>query len=382
VLKDSLPADTTDALKPTVAKPPPNGAGLALVQGCKPALMPEHRTTDRTRVRFLKAVAVIGLVAVAISVAHDRLTAESRFYAKLDAELWKLRQPAVDRVALSASKRAHYHALLRCADPASRWQAAADLARWRDRDSVPALIAALQDDEGTQKTCRIAQSLGELGDAMAVPALLQAIHHPRNLDLRVCATHALAEIGDARAVTPLIAKAENLDLREDDRVSAILVLGDLARPEAVPALHRIIRKEPDQRFRTIAAAAMRQIELMQCDDPVNPLAEALNSPSNWIHRRWFIEKLGERWDSRVAEALNRFLRRPDGWTSDRIQATALLLHRRSLDADLLRELAASSLKEDRWLAQYAQACGTDQHTAEMLVQSELINGATASTISP
>lgn len=42
-----------------------------------------------------------------------------------------------------------------------------------------------------------------------------------------------------------------------------------------------------------------------------------------------IQKLGERWDSRMAAALNRFLRRSDGWGSDRIRAAALLLNHRS-----------------------------------------------------
>ena len=310
---------------------------------------------DRKRRKLLKAVVVVWVGLLIVSAVNDWLTAESRFYARLDAELWKLRAPGVDRVQLSPIERERYRALLRCNDPSSRWQAAADLGRWQDKASVFPLVAALQDDEGTQKTCRIAQSLGAIGDSNAVPALLEAIHHPRNLDLRVCATHALAEIGDARAVGPLIAKAENVELREDDRVSAMLALGDLARPEAAPALQQIASSDLDKRFRMVAVAALRQIELMQSNDPVPALAVELNSPAHWIRRAWLIRKLGEKWDSRAAEALNRFLRRSDGWTSDRIQATALLLHRRSMDADLVQELAASRVKEDRWISRYALA---------------------------
>ena len=255
---------------------------------------------------------VIGLLWIGFSAAHDRLTAESRFDAKLDAELWKLRQPGIERDPLSSIEHEGYLALLRCADPSSRWQAAADLGHWRDRNAVGAIVAAMQDDEGTQKTCRMAQSLGAIGDSNAVPALLEAIHHPRNLDLRVCATQALAQIGDARAIAPLAAKAGNLTLREDDRVSAMLALGDLARPEAAPVLQRIAATDSDKRFRIVAVAALRQIELMQTNDPVPALAEELNSPAHWIQRSWMIQKLGERWDSRSAAALNRFLRRSDG----------------------------------------------------------------------
>jgi HEAT repeat protein len=326
---------------------------------------------DRKHTKLLKAVVVVWLGLLIVSAVNDWLTAESRFYAKLDAELWKLRAPGADRVQLSPIERERYRALLRCNDPSSRWQAAADLGRWQDKASVFPLVAAMQDDDGTQKTCRIAQSLGAIGDSNAVPALLQAIHHPRNLDLRVCATHALAEIGDARAVGPLIAKAENAGLPEDDRVSAMLGLGHLAHSEAAPALHRIAASDSDERFRTIAAAALRQIELMQNIDPVPALAEELNSPAHWVQRAWLIQKLGEKWDSRAAEALNRFLRRSDGWTSDRIRATALLLHRRCLGSDLLNELAASTVKENRWISRYALVFESKQNLDDDAVNSTL-----------
>ena len=311
---------------------------------------------------FLKAVAVVWLGVVLVSAVHGWLTAESRFYARLDVELWRLRQSGVDGVPLSPGERERYRALLCCADPASRWQAAADLGRWQDKASVSALIVALKDDAGTQKTCRISQSLGAIGDSNAVPALLEAIHHPRNLDLRVCATHALAQIGDVRAIEPLIAKAENQKLPEDDRVSAMLALGDLAHPEAVPALHCIATTDQDQRFRIIATAALQQIELMQTNDPVPALAEELNSPGHWIQRAWVIQKFGEKRDSRAAVALNNFLRRSDGWASDRIAATALLLYRHSLEADLAPELAVSKVKENQWISRYALAFESNQNT--------------------
>lgn len=326
-----------------------------------------HRKQDRV-VRF---ALVIGLAWLAVSFAHDRLTAERRFYAKLDAEMQRLRQCGDQRVTLSTAERERYLALLRCTDQLSRWQAAGDLARWRDKSFVPALVAAMQDDAGTRRTCLMAQSLGAIGDSNAVPALLQAIHHPRNLDLRVCATHALAEINDASAVAPLIAKAENLKLREDDRVSAILALGDLARPEAAPALRCIAASDSDKRFCMVAVAALRQVELMQTNDPVPALAEDLNSPDRWIRRAWLIQKLGEKWDSRAAEALNRFLRRSDVRTSDRIQATALLLHRHSMNADLVQELAASRVKVDRWISRSALAFESKQSLEDDSVNSTL-----------
>ena len=315
--------------------------------------------------KFLRAAAVISLILLLVSGIRDYLTAEIRFDAKLTAALGELRHAGAADVQLSSYERERYHSLLRCADPMSRWQAAADLARWQDKDSVHSLVAAMQDDAGTQRTCLMAQSLGAIGDSNAVPALLKAIHHPRNLDLRVCATHALAEIGDVRAIEPLIEKAENPKLGEDDRVSAIMALGDFARPEAAPALRHIATNDPDGRFRTIATAALRKIELMQTNDPVPALATELNSPDLRIQRTWLIQKLGEKWDSRAVVALNKFLRRPDGWTSDRVKATALLLDRHSMKKNLLHDFSASSVKEDRWIFRFAQAFESKQDTDDV-----------------
>jgi len=310
-------------------------------------MMPGHKE----RVIFKVAI-FVGFSLVVAGGGCEHFTAESRFPAKLDAELWRLHQ-SVQPQAISSEKREDTLAFLRCADPPSRWQAAADLAQWKDKASTMAIVAAMQDDEGTQKTCRMAQSLGAMGDSNAVPALLEAIHHPRNLDLRVCATHALAQIGDPRAVEALAAKATNLDLWEDDRSSAVMALGELASPEAVPALKKIATTDKDGRFRVIAVAALRQIEIMQTNDPVPVLAAELNLPAHWIQRSWIIQKLGESWDARSAAALNSFLLRTDAWSSDRIQAAALLLNHHALATNSVQNLVLSKVKENRWLAKYA-----------------------------
>ena len=131
-------------------------------------------TNDRTQRSFLKAGAVVGVIIVMLMAVHDRLTAESRFNAKLDAELQSLNQSGANPAALSTAERERYLALLRCNDQPSRWQAAGDLARLRDKTFVPALVAAMQDDDGTRRTCLMAQSLGAIGDSNAVPALLEA----------------------------------------------------------------------------------------------------------------------------------------------------------------------------------------------------------------
>lgn len=119
----------------------------------------------------LRTAASIGAALLALSLIHDHLTAERRFLENLDAELWKLAQPGVDRAELSTEARAHLRAVLCSRDPMSRWQAALVLAHWKDRDSVPDLVAAMQDDRGTRRTCVMAQCLGAVADSNAVNQL-------------------------------------------------------------------------------------------------------------------------------------------------------------------------------------------------------------------
>jgi HEAT repeat protein len=308
--------------------------------------------------RFVRVVVIIGLAWLAVTVVRDRLTAQRRFVAKLDAEVQRLRQSGEQRVALPAIERDRYAALLRCRDETARWQAAGDLAGWRDGTVVPALVSAMQDDAGTRRTCVIAQSLGAIGDAAAVPALLEAIHHPRNLDLRVCATHALAQIGDARAVAPLLAKVKNRNLREDDRVSALLALGDLGLPEALPVLQEIAGNDPDPQLRSLATASVRKIEMLRAPDPVTTLLGALDETPAWTSDEWVLNELAKRWDNRVATALNQYVLRN---RAGAIRAAALLLHHRALRAETNEALARSANKQHQWLAAYARA-GRDSVT--------------------
>jgi hypothetical protein len=99
-------------------------------------------------------------------------------------------------------------------------------------------------------------------------------------------------------------------------------------------------------------------------------------------RRWLIEKLEEQWNPQAAEALNRFLRRSEGGTSERIQATTLLLHRGAVEEEATRALASSGLKEHRWLARYIQVIETERQNVDAFAWSDLTQRLTLSTLSP
>ncbi|NQU12279.1 HEAT repeat domain-containing protein [bacterium] len=296
-----------------------------------------------------------GLLAWGAGIAvHSAWTAHARFDRQLDEELWSLRQQSAGKSLLSAAARAQYLAQLESRNDFARWEAAAKLGRWADRASVGALVVAMQDDAGTRRTCVIAQSLGRVGSPEAVPALVQAIQHPRNLDLRVCATHALAEIGDGRALEPLELQARDRSLVSDDRVSAIIALGDLGFPRALPALRDLAANDPDERLRRLAAAAVRKIDILHAADPVVELLAAWRDPTPWVAEEWVLRELGRRWDPRVADALNSFVL-DDRRSVNQVRAAALLLHHGALRAETTQALARSANQQHQWLAAYALA---------------------------
>ncbi len=294
------------------------------------------------------------LVWAGVTALHSALTARGRFYRQLDNALWDCRQQSGERAALDPADRRRLVEQLRSPNEYERWQAAAKLASWGETSAVPKLVAAMLDDDGTRRTCVIAQSLGALGSRAAVPALLGALNHPANLDLRVCATHALADIGDERAVPVLAQRAGDRSVTRDDYVSAIIALGDLGSAEGLPVLREIAAHDSDPQLRSLAAKAAGRVGMLTAADPAAALLAKLNAEDDWNAHGWILGQLALRWDARVAEALNDYLGR-DGQPPDCVvQAAALLLHHGALTADTSRALQTAG-RPKRWLAEYAQA---------------------------
>ena len=307
------------------------------------------KTKTRTKLHLLAAYAG----ALAMVAGYDFATAEKRFDAAMQSELWNLRQATGDAAPLDSAKRAELHARLASPEGFHRWPAAAELASWRDTRSLPILIATMQDDAGTQRTCLIAQAIGKVGDPAAIPALCQAMMHPSNRDLRLCATHALAEIGDVSAVQPLIEKAIRRDLPRDDYLAAIRALGDLGSPEALPTLQRLAASDSDEAVRQWATNAIAQIEMLRSANAVAELTGALLGNERWVEHRWILRQLERRWDQRVADPLAAYIGRGGALPSENlVQATALLIHHRTLTPRSIELLSQSTDRRWRWMQKF------------------------------
>ena len=296
-----------------------------------------------------------GLLCLVVVTVIYRMTERAHFKTNLQRTLWELGQSSGSPKQLQAEERLKLLRQLRSPTAEKRWEAAKILASWKDRDAVPDLIVAMQDDKGTRRTCEIAHALGQIGDATCVPALSKAISHSRNVDLRVCATQALTEIGGEEALAPLLKKVTRPNLSKADYMGTIFALGELGLPGALPVLRAIAKRNTDARIRELAESAVAQIELLDGEDVVPKLLAALDNDSDWIHDRWIFDELDKRWDDRGASALNDYLARGKNIRTDNlIQAAALLIHHQGLMPSTTEALARSSQRHKRWLARLVQ----------------------------
>ncbi len=124
---------------------------------------------------------------------------------------------------------------------------------------VPALIGALKDKDRRVRW-RVAEALGEIGDARAVEPLIGALKDD-DWKVRQGAAWALGDIGDGRAVEPLIGA-----LKDDDwkvREGAPWALGKIGDARAVEPLIGAL-KDDDWKVRQGAAWALRKMILENC----------------------------------------------------------------------------------------------------------------------
>jgi len=203
---------------------------------------------------------------------------------------------------------------LRSEQPIRRWVAAERLGDCAAEVATPALIAALRDEQGTQRTCQIAHNLGRIGDRRAVPALISAIVHPTNLDLRVCATLALGDIGDQRALEPLISA-----YRASGSLIALHSIAYLGDPRAAPFLESVARSTSDRMHKHAAEHGLLLLDLLGDIDPAGALLAALPSLSQ-RSQIWAIGHLVTLHDGRTIDAL--CLVASDGQRSEELRICA------------------------------------------------------------
>jgi HEAT repeat protein len=220
-------------------------------------------------------------------------------------------------------------AALRDAHPSVRLQAAGALAGLNDPQAVPALIDALNDADAEVRR-QAAGALGQLDDPQAVPALIDLLHDA-DREVRLQAAGALARIGDTRAVEPLM---DRLTAQEDYarvQIVAVIGLGDLLDPRAIPPLVRIL-EIGDATFRSAAAEALGKIGLPRFanTDAVGPLIGSLRDEDALV-RRLAARSLGQVADGQAVGPLRRTLQDNDDDVRTAAGAALQALEERGID---------------------------------------------------
>lgn len=233
----------------------------------------------------------IGVCLIVVSLfggflGYKFLTARSRIESEVEDIYFSLKQTSTEKQDLDDAKRKELIDKLFSKEPDERWMAASELARWKDEKSVKAIIEAMQDTEGTIRTCVMAESLGKIGDRRAIPALIQAIKHPVNQDLRMCATKALGEIKDNRALRPLIEKFRN----SKNDFFTIEAIGKLGDKRALPMLNEAAKNPTTLFTRATIERAILMIKIQNDNDPISALIEALESEDRQINS-WALKSL-------------------------------------------------------------------------------------------
>lgn len=141
----------------------------------------------------------------------------------------------------------------------------------RDTSSVATLTEIIErgntDTAINEMNKEIAFALGNLGEAKAVPTLLQMLKF-RDIYTRIEAIAALGLLKAQDAVEPLLAIAEDDSGEPYVTKKAIIALGDIGDPRAVPALVKLMFKERSGKsFYVESSYALYQLGL--------PAAEAL-----------------------------------------------------------------------------------------------------------
>ncbi len=205
---------------------------------------------------------------------------------------------------------------LKSSDWHVRAEAARALAAAGNPKAVPALIKALDDAVGNERSALI-EALGILGHQAAVEPLTAALQNqPRRIkdlrgksstpsqeneyrslaealakigsaslsplmgllgsddkDVRRWASHGLGLLKDARAFEPLVGRLQ--DARSDVRQSAARALGELGDRRAVQPLIKVLAgRDPDSR-----SAAAEALGMIGTEEALEPLAAAARDPN-------------------------------------------------------------------------------------------------------
>lgn len=129
-----------------------------------------------------------------------------------------------------------------------------DIGRLKQAGDIPSLISHLNNADPAVRW-HAAEALGTCGEK-AVPLLLEALQS-RFIPVRLGAIEALGAIRDFRAVSPVIAVIDH-DASLEVRWAAVLALGEIGSPDAIPFLVSLLR-DPNRYLRYGAATALGRL---------------------------------------------------------------------------------------------------------------------------
>ncbi len=285
------------------------------------------------------ALMILLTLWAAVLAVRAKLTEHARFNRTFADAVWDWSQAGANARPLSPNEREKLFEQLASPEPAERWMAAGTLASWRESAALWPLVAAMEDAEGTRRTCVISFALGKLDNPAAVPALIEAARQRSNVDLRVCATHSLGRIGAESAVRFLAKRSADPSVNQGDRSVAISALGEIGSPSALPALQALASTGEDPMLRSFAASAIRQIGLLE-GDAIGKLLGAIGDNRDWIQDDWILAQLHRRWNDRIVTRLNELLRANRILSRGlKLQITALLAAKHEVNSTTMNALA-------------------------------------------
>jgi hypothetical protein len=164
----------------------------------------------------------------------------SALIGDLNSDNDAVRLRALDRLARSSPDPAHHDEVVKVLEPlladlvaTTRALAVKALAAWANPDDVPALIAALEDQDGGVRRAAI-QSLGRIKDERAVEPLARQMADP-NASVHNDAVRALRQMGSIAEVE-VIKYLNSDDVRTRERACQVLQI--IGTKKSVRALTR------------------------------------------------------------------------------------------------------------------------------------------------